>query len=152
MVAVGPAAVAVRPPDDDIDELPASTCLAKLSILELRRNACVGFNGEAPLLTVKLLADGWCDRVPGWLGVAKWTGYVCCGNWLFCNAALPGSVVAAIRLLVDDTDELPALACLMKPSKLALRRSGCTGFIGERGSSLVTVKLPADVWCDRALG
>jgi hypothetical protein len=144
LVAVGPAAVAVRPPDDDIDEL-ASTCLAKPSILELRRDACVGFNGEAPLLTVKLLADGWCDRIPGWLGVAKWAGCVCCGNTIFGNAALPGSAVAAIRLLADDTDELPALAFLTKPSKLELRREGCIGFIGEGELLLVTVKLPADV-------
>ena len=58
MVAVWPAAAA------DIDELPEPTCLAKLSMLELRREGCVEFNGEGRLLIVKLLADVWCDSAP----------------------------------------------------------------------------------------
>ena len=55
-------AALIRPPEDGI-ELPVSPCLAKPSMLELRREGCIG-SGEGGSLAVKLPAEAWpvCDR------------------------------------------------------------------------------------------
>jgi len=135
------AAVATCPPED---ELPAPTSLATPSMLELRRKDCVGFNDEARWLTVELPKDAWCDNVPGRSDGAKWTGAVWYENG-FGNVAWAG-----ICLLVDDTDELPALACLAKPSMSRLVREARVCVNDEVWS--LTMKLLADGCCDRALG
>ena len=75
LLAVGPAA---RPPDDDMDELPAPIWLAKSSMLELGR--------EVPSPAGKLLAAGWYERAPGWLEGAKWTEAVWYRNGLLGGA------------------------------------------------------------------
>lgn len=66
--------------------------------------------------------------------MTKGTGIVWCGE-LFDIVALPA----------DDTDELPALACLAKPVMSDLMRECCVEF-NEGGPA---VKLLADLWCDR---
>jgi hypothetical protein len=57
-----------------------------------------------------------------WLGGARWIGPVRYGNGLFDDAT---SGIAAICLQGEDTDVLPAFACLAKPSMSELGHKGC---------------------------